>query len=285
VAMAYERFAAAVRNWLTECHGVAHPLYDFWVQDHLTKVERVRRYYLPILDRHARVMGSSVVDIGCGTGAACVAFSIHGMHAVGVDSSGQMLDLARLRAEEDGAKAVFVQADGLALPFADGEFDLCVCDQVIEHVQEYPILLAEIFRILRPGGLALVSAPHRLALREGHSGLLFASWLPHGTAGRYAVLRGRRGASENWDVWLETPWAIRQKIKRMGFMELWSPWQQSEYRLDERRAIRRILAGIRPIWPLARLVARWKVFLLGTVTFLLIKPLSTTTAKPPGALL
>jgi ubiquinone/menaquinone biosynthesis C-methylase UbiE len=283
--MAYQRFAAAIHVWLAERHGAGHPLYPFWVQDHLTKVERLRQYYLPILEQHADTVPSKVVDIGCGTGAACVAFGSQGLQVVGVDCSREMLNLARLRSEEDGTTPTFIQADGLWLPFADGGFDLCVCDQVIEHVQGYSNLLAEIFRILRPGGLMIVSAPQRLAVREGHSGLLCASWFPHKMAQWYVRIRGRRKASDSWDVWLETPWSIRRKIRRAGFEELRSPWRQPAFLLDDKRILHRIVANFRPLWPLARVVARWKGFLLGTVTFLAMKPGSERTAKRHGAAL
>jgi ubiquinone/menaquinone biosynthesis C-methylase UbiE len=222
------------------------------------------------------------LDLGCGTAGTGVALALEGVSVTGVDLSAQLLSLAQIRAAEEGAQLSLVRGDALCLPFRDAAFDLCVCDQVIEHVAGYGTLLAEAYRVLRPGGLLLLSAPHRLALREGHTGLLFASWLPRGWAARYAALRGRRMPGEPWDVRLELPWTVRRRLREAGFDEIRSPWRQPRRDSAQGGAARRLLARIRPLVSLVRWGFRWRQLLLSTLMFVLIKPSAESGPKAAG---
>ena len=70
----------------------------------------------------------------------------------GVDIAERILETARARVEAD-----LRQANLEALPFEDGEFDLVLCSQVIEHVLDAPAAVAELARVLRPGGTLVIS--------------------------------------------------------------------------------------------------------------------------------
>ena len=270
--MAYQRFEAGVRAWLGEACRRGHPLSSYWVRDHLERVDFARRFHLPLAQEFLGLRGARVLDLGCGTAGTTVAFALAGAHAVGLDLSSHKLSLGAVRAEEDRATPRLVQGDARALPFCADAFDVCVCDAVIEHVREYPALLAEMHRTLRPAGIAIVSVPHRLALREAHTGLLFASWLPHRWAGAYAALRHRRMPGEPWDVWLELPWTLRRRFRECGFLEIRSPWRQPRRPPAEPRGLRGRLARISPLARLVRGVFRWRNFLAGNLTFVLAKP-------------
>lgn len=104
--------------------------------------------------------GEAVVDIGCGTGAAArlaaVAAGASGRLA-GVDVNGGMIDVARSLPPVQGAAIHWVEAGVHALPFPDGGFDLALCAQTLQFVEDRPSALAEVHRILRPGGRVVVS--------------------------------------------------------------------------------------------------------------------------------
>jgi arsenite methyltransferase len=104
--------------------------------------------------------GERVVDIGAGPGflavemAAAVGPQGH-VHAV--DPSESMLALARTRTREPGAAPVEISAGGAdALPLPDASVDVAVATQVFEYVTDIPAALAEVHRVLRPGGRVLL---------------------------------------------------------------------------------------------------------------------------------
>jgi SAM-dependent methyltransferase len=104
----------------------------------------------------ARLDGRSrrrMLDIGCGTGGILKALAGVGT-IVGIDRD----ELALRFCREKGLDGV-VRASALDLPFVSGAFDVCVMMDVLEHVDEEGALLAEVRRVLRPGGTAIVSVP------------------------------------------------------------------------------------------------------------------------------
>jgi len=93
--------------------------------------------------------GWRVLDLGCGSGRHIAPLVARGARVVA-------LDLAPPVAE--GALGVLV-ADGRRLPFQDGTFDLVLASEVLEHVREPGAIIAESWRVLRPGGRLVVSVP------------------------------------------------------------------------------------------------------------------------------
>lgn len=81
--------------------------------------------------------------------------------------------------------------DAMALPFEDGAFDVVVANHVYEHVPDPHRLLAEMRRVLAPGGVIYFAACNRLTLIEPHYRLPLLSWLPGGLADGYLRLTGK----------------------------------------------------------------------------------------------
>jgi arsenite methyltransferase len=99
-----------------------------------------------------------VIDIGCGPGfyAAELLEQVGPQGCVvGVDTSAPMLAAAARRCEGRG-RAEFHEAPATALPVVSGSFDRALSVQVMEYVADVPAALAEIHRVLRPGGRAVV---------------------------------------------------------------------------------------------------------------------------------
>lgn len=99
-----------------------------------------------------------VLDAGCGPGFY-VAETLERVgpegSVVGVDASAPMLALAAKRCEgHDNVR--FEEGDVTALPFADADFDRALSVQVLEYVADVPAALAELLRVLRPGGRVLI---------------------------------------------------------------------------------------------------------------------------------
>lgn len=104
--------------------------------------------------------GDRVLDVGCGTGVVTrdLAQRVgHQGRVVGIDPSTRLIEEALRRAEEEGLKdrIEFRCADGAALPFPDGYFDLVVASAVFGHVPNGMEVLTEMVRVARPGGTVL----------------------------------------------------------------------------------------------------------------------------------
>jgi ubiquinone/menaquinone biosynthesis C-methylase UbiE len=104
------------------------------------------------------VAGRRILDAGCGSGPLSAALSAKGAIVTGVDSSPAMLELARQRL---GAAADLHVADlNGPLPFADGSFDDVVASLVLHYLEDWSAPLAELRRVLKPGGRLIVSVNH-----------------------------------------------------------------------------------------------------------------------------
>jgi demethylmenaquinone methyltransferase / 2-methoxy-6-polyprenyl-1,4-benzoquinol methylase len=101
------------------------------------------------LTAHAAVRpGDRVLDACCGTGDLALACVAAGGHVTGVDFSERMLERARRKSEA----VEWVRGDLLGLPFAEGTFDAATVGFGIRNVPDLPAGLAELRRMLRPGG-------------------------------------------------------------------------------------------------------------------------------------
>ena len=107
----------------------------------------------PIFERHPLGSGA-VLDVGCGTGEITGRLAEKFSHAsfIGVDLEVAHLARARVRCASFGSRIRFETGDALALSFPDGTFDLVVCRHLIQAVPDAARALAEIRRVLRPGG-------------------------------------------------------------------------------------------------------------------------------------
>jgi SAM-dependent methyltransferase len=117
--------------------------------------------------------GERVLDIGCGAGRHAFELYRRGAHVVAADLDQDELGpvngmFAAMRAGEDippraGARAV--SADTTSMPFGDESFDKVIASEILEHVPDDRRAMAEIARILRPGGVAAVTVPSWLPER------------------------------------------------------------------------------------------------------------------------
>lgn len=98
--------------------------------------------------------GGRILDVGCGTGAAMAWFEARGLRVTGLDLSAAMLALARGR-----TTGPLVQAMLQRQPLAPARFDAAWCSASLLHVpkRELPLALQELRRVVRAGGLVMIS--------------------------------------------------------------------------------------------------------------------------------
>ena len=114
-----------------------------------------------------------LIDLGTGTGRMLAVMADRAERCVGIDSSREMLAVARANLEAAGARNWQVRhGDLYQLPFPGASFDVAVIHQVLHYLEDPAEALAEAARVLRPGGILLVAdfAPHEVAgLRDEHA--------------------------------------------------------------------------------------------------------------------
>ena len=135
-----------------------------FTQDRLDRIAELERWHFwflgrrlliqQLLDRHVPPGPQPILDVGCGTGSLAAALAAQGRRVTGID-----LHLAGMRApRRQLPRAALVQADALRLPLKGDCFQAALLLDVLEHADDRA-LLAELHRVLCPGGLALVTAP------------------------------------------------------------------------------------------------------------------------------
>jgi ubiquinone/menaquinone biosynthesis C-methylase UbiE len=151
----------------------------------LIEAEHQARYRLAV----DLVPGRRVLDAGCGVGWGSELLRRAGAASVvGVDISDEALADARQRAPE----CEFVPGDLRKLPFPDGEFDVVVCMEALEHTDDIGGTLDQLARVLRPDGVVLVSSPNPGVYEAGnpfHLHELTADELHHELAARFPHTR------------------------------------------------------------------------------------------------
>ncbi len=129
--------------------------------------------YLDQIDEGMTILPNArVLDLGCGPGRFLCPYADRwiDMELVGVDSSPDMVKIARKRCGNHNGNVTVVLNDGRTLPFPDDHFDAAFCVLVFQHIPEDAVrgYLAEVARVLRYGGM------FRFQYVEGENDALYA---------------------------------------------------------------------------------------------------------------
>ncbi|RZM79593.1 bifunctional 2-polyprenyl-6-hydroxyphenol methylase/3-demethylubiquinol 3-O-methyltransferase UbiG [Leptolyngbya iicbica] len=105
--------------------------------------------------------GLQVLDVGCGGGYTCEFLAQRGAVVTGIDQSAACIAAAQAHAQSTGLAIDYHTGVAEQLPFAGDRFDIVTCVDVLEHVQSVPTTIAEIGRVLKPGGFLLFDTLNR----------------------------------------------------------------------------------------------------------------------------
>jgi SAM-dependent methyltransferase len=124
---------------------------------------------IAFLERAGVAVRGRVLDAGCGGGGMPLSLAEEAGLVVGIDPINRFGDAGvRLARERRVHGLHFALADGMALPFSSGAFDLVLSHAVIEHVADAPLYLRECARVLAPGGRVYLSTAPYLSFAGAH---------------------------------------------------------------------------------------------------------------------
>jgi SAM-dependent methyltransferase len=155
------------------------------------KASEKRFVFMKIENYFGRDKDIRILDFGCGGGQLVYYLYFSGYkRAYGVDVAPQIENVLFARKLGIG-EVLFFEYDRKTLPFKDESFDLVVSEQVMEHVFDIEGYYRETARVLRNGGLAYLSFPHRLIPYDSHSKTWFIHLFPERIRRRLYKLLGR----------------------------------------------------------------------------------------------
>jgi len=109
--------------------------------------------------------GKRVLDVGCGNGYVLSRYARQGAEAAGVDLTATAVKLASQRMALEGLSADIRQIDGVKLPFPDAHFDIVGAMGVLHHIPDPRPTVAEIARVLKPGGSLIAMLYYRYSYK------------------------------------------------------------------------------------------------------------------------
>lgn len=168
---------------------------------------------IAFLDRAGVRVGGRVLDCGCGGGGMPLSLAEHADHVTGIDPMDRFGQAGVTLAREWHIDNVsFVRADGMALPFASGSFDLVLSHSVIEHVADAARYLKECRRVLNDGGRFYLSTAPYLSPPGAHLPHLLVPVPVHLFLGRPLAFRSFRWLARH------APWMLREPAHENSFI-------------------------------------------------------------------
>lgn len=160
-------FEQALRGHFESSRG--HPQHQVWLDYALTSNERGAQLVEKLRHWVPSYQGLRTLDIGSGYGGTAIAMARAGAQAVGLEVDPTLLRLSLANAAESPQLDVtLVGADAMAWDTLAplGQFDVITCDNVIEHVPVPQVALAHLRRLLKPSGVAWVTAPNAFSFGQ-----------------------------------------------------------------------------------------------------------------------
>lgn len=150
--------------WNTEACGTHFVEHASDEKDFFEKFREYRyrtEWHIPLLVPFAEAKGKKVLEIGTGNGAEGVMFALNGARYTGVDLTDAALEATRKHFAVMGLTGTFQKENAEHLSFADGSFDWVFSHGVLHHTPNTQTAIDEVYRVLRPGGRAIIMLYHK----------------------------------------------------------------------------------------------------------------------------
>lgn len=234
--------------WEAGSCGTRHTEQAKYSLDYFEEIEEFRYRHEPFIHSFAqfsRWHGKKILEVGVGAGTDFLQFVRSGAKSFGIDLTQEAIENVRHRLDVYGLEAEDLkQCNAEQLPYEDNYFDLAYSWGVIHHAKDMEAVLAEMHRVVRPGGRI------KFMIYNYYSPHVVYMWL------RYAVLRGRVWRGPRWAIFhyqesyatkVYTKNQIRKMLKRFPHSDLnVSFWNQRLRDKARLRTIRRFINSILP---------------------------------------
>jgi SAM-dependent methyltransferase len=195
---------------------------------------------IAFLERAGVAVRGRVLDAGCGGGGMPLSLAEEADAVVGIDPAERFQDAGVRLGHERGLRNLyFALADGMALPFRAGSFDLVLSHAVIEHVADAPVYLRECARVLAPGGRVYLSTSPYLSFAGAHLPRLKVPIPLHLIIGRRAAFGAFRLLARH------AAWTLREPANENSFIKAAQRGEIKEDDLLERVRVARLRGQIR----------------------------------------
>lgn len=166
------------------------------------------RFFRDVLlhDLQLTLTGLRIADVGCGGGILAEEFAHLGLCVTGVDRSLASVATARSHAGQSNVQIDYLAATGEELPFPDCTYDVAVCGDVLEHVAAPASIIAEIARVLKPGGVFFYDTINRTVRSRIAVIGAFQNWKSTGCAPPHL---------HDWSKFIK-PRELRQMLEQHG---------------------------------------------------------------------
>lgn len=157
-----------INNEIYQAHG-----HEWWSEDASFDISSLRYCMNPVRYGYFKrklnplhLPGKTVLDVGCGGGFLAEEFAGDGFAVTGIDPATNCIDAARKHAVESNLAIDYHTGKGEALPFPDASFDIVVCCDVLEHVDDFKLVIGEVARMLKKGGVFCYDTVNRTWLSK-----------------------------------------------------------------------------------------------------------------------
>ncbi len=200
---------------VAEMFSAVAPRYD--LMNDLASVGQDRRWRLDLVDALAPQTGEVILDLAAGTGTSSAPIARAGATVVSTDLTEAMVMVGHERHPHQ----IFVVGDALRLPYGDGCFDAATMSFGLRNVESVPAVLAELFRVVRPGGTLVIcefSTPTSAVMRG-----LYRQWLKRALPLAAKIVSSDRAAysylSESIMAWMDQR-GLAVLLERAGWTEI-----------------------------------------------------------------
>ncbi len=171
-----------------------------------------------------------VLDLGCSLGAGVVGFLRAGCSCVGLEPCAEARENAQVFSDKIGMPIPIEEGHAECMPFETESFDVVNANSVIEHVENLNLALAEVYRVLRSGGLFWFNAASSMSPSQDEiRGFPLFGWYPDhlkrtimawAKVHRPDLIGHTLCPAVNWF----TPWKARRILYQHGFRKVWDRW-------------------------------------------------------------